>query len=106
MLYSSISIEFIKEAVNRCPHNQSLPWLRICCNQHYSQIEKLEPNEINFNQGFSQKVVSTSYAFNSLPARGDFCCLLIIFANSLDPDQAQHNTGPDLDPNCLTPEWY
>ena len=25
------------------------------------------------------------------------------FANSLDPDQAQQNVGPDLDPNSLTP---
>ena len=34
----------------------------------------LEPNEINFSQGFSQKLVSTScFVFNSLPARGDFC---------------------------------
>ena len=33
-------------------------------------------------------------------------CLLITFANSLDPDQARHNVGPDLDPNCLTPRWY
>ena len=31
----------------------------------------------------------------------DFLCLLIIFADSLDPDQAQQNFGPDLDPNCL-----
>ena len=23
-------------------------------------------------------------------------------ANSLDPDQARQNVGPDLDPNCLT----
>ena len=31
------------------------------------------------------------------------CRLLIIFANSLDPDQAQQNcVGPDLGPNCLT----
>ena len=28
--------------------------------------------------------------------------LLIIFANSLDPDQARHYVWPDLDPNCLT----
>ena len=28
------------------------------------------------------------------------------FANSLDPDQAQHVVGPDLDPNCLTLWWY
>ena len=30
------------------------------------------------------------------------CHLLITFANSLDPDQARHFVGPDLDPNCLT----
>ena len=45
-----------------------------------------------------------------------FCRLLILFkiyfsiiffrntirvSNSLDPDQARHNVGPDLDPNCL-----
>ena len=60
--------------------------------------------KITFSQGFSQKVVSTSYfLFNSLPARGDFCCLLIMFTNSLDPDQARQNVGPDLDPNCLSP---
>ena len=28
---------------------------------------------------------------------------VITFANSLDPDQARQNVGPDLDPNCLTP---
>ena len=28
--------------------------------------------------------------------------LLVTFANSLDPDQAQQNVGPDLDLNCLT----
>ena len=33
-------------------------------------------------------------------------CLPITFANSLDPDQAGQNVGPDLDPNCLTPGWY
>ena len=27
--------------------------------------------------------------------------LLITFANSLDPDQAQQNVELDLDPNCL-----
>ena len=30
------------------------------------------------------------------------CRLLIFFANSLDPDQARQNVGPDLDPICLT----
>ena len=63
----------------------------------------MESNETDSSQGFSQKVVSRSCsAFNSLPASGNFCHLLITYANSLDPDQAQHNAGPDLDPNCLT----
>ena len=30
-------------------------------------------------------------------------CMLIIFANSLDTDQAGQNVGPDLYLNCLTP---
>ena len=42
----------------------------------------------------------------SFPASGDFCRLLITRANSLDPDQARQNVGPDLDPNCLTLWWY
>ena len=33
---------------------------------------------------------------NSLPA-----CVVIAFANILDPDQARQYVGPDLDPNCL-----
>ena len=57
----------------------------------------LEPNEINFGQGFSQKVSTSCFLFDSLPT---------IFANSLDPDQAQQNVGPDLYPNCLTHGWY
>ena len=64
-------------------------------------------NIVIFSQGFSQKVVSTiSFVFNSLPPSVDFCCLMITFANSLDPDQASQNVRPDLDPNCLTPGWY
>ena len=42
-------------------------------------------------------------AINSLLTSGDFSCLLITSANSLEPDQARQNVGPDLDPNCLTP---
>ena len=45
-------------------------------------------------------------SLNSFPASGNFCRLLITFANSLDPDQALHLVGPDLDPNCLTLWWY
>ena len=39
---------------------------------------------------------------SSLSASGDFCRLLIIFANSLDLNQARHSVGTDFDPNCLT----
>ena len=28
-------------------------------------------------------------------------CITIRVANSLDPDQARQDVGPDLDPNCL-----
>ena len=62
--------------------------------------KKLELNEVDISQGFSQKVVSIMCSvFNSLPASGDLCYLLITFSNSLDPDQARQNVGPDLDPN-------
>ena len=33
---------------------------------------------------------------------GNFSCLLITFANSLDTDQAQQNVGPDLNSNYLS----
>ena len=50
-----------------------------------------------FNLPENNKIIYLS----SFPASGNFCRLLITFANSLDPDQAQQNVGPDLDPNCL-----
>ena len=59
--------------------------------------KKLEPNENN--QGFSQKVSRS--CFNLALC---LLCLLITFANSLDPDQARQNVGPDLDPNSASKE--
>ena len=47
----------------------------------------------------SDKIAITVIYLNSLPASGDFCQLLISFANSLDPDPAQQNVRPDLDTN-------
>ena len=38
----------------------------------------------------------------TLIASSNFSCLLITFANGLDPNQDQQNVGPDLDPNPLT----
>ena len=40
--------------------------------------------------------------FRNNPEHFHPCLLTITSANSLDPDQAQQNVGPDLDPNCLT----
>ena len=51
---------------------------------------------------YTEAASHTASSFNSFPASGDFCRLLITFANSLDPDQARQNVGPDRDPNCLT----
>ena len=39
---------------------------------------------------------------NSFLASDDLFRLLMIFANSLGPDQDRQNVGPDLDPNRLT----
>ena len=38
---------------------------------------------------------------NSFHGSSDYCCLLITFANNLNPDQDGQNVGPDLNPNCL-----
>ena len=41
------------------------------------------------------------HTHSSLPDIGNFCRLLMTFANSLDPDQVRRNVSPDLDPNHL-----
>ena len=46
-------------------------------------------------------IKSKSHSTLSYPS-GDFCCLLITFANRLHPDQDRHSVGPDPRPNCLT----
>ena len=42
------------------------------------------------------------FIFNSFLASGNFCLLLTTFANSFDPEHAEQNFRPDLDPNYLT----
>ena len=39
------------------------------------------------------------YAFSSI--NYNYSLLPITFANSLNPDQARQNAGPDLDQNCF-----
>ena len=41
-----------------------------------------------YSEPISVQVVGMYKIMNSLSASGDFCCLLISIANSLDPDQA------------------
>ena len=48
-------------------------------------------------QAYSIPSLSYAYLWNSpIVSSAD------ILANSLNPDQARQNVGPDLDPNCLT----
>ena len=52
--------------------------------------------------GLSLVIIYVSWVYSYLlPACGDLCRLLIIFANSLYPDQDLHSVGPGLNPNCL-----
>ena len=41
------------------------------------------------------------FCLNSFLASGDFCRMVIIFTNSVDPDHYRQNVGADLDPNRL-----
>ena len=53
----------------------------------------------------TQEIRKIQYMLH-FPPCGDFCSLLITFANSLNPDQARQNIRPDLDPDCLILWWY
>ena len=66
--------------------------------KNYQQI-----NESNLIYSTDEEsIVCKACLFISFLDNGDFCRLLITFENSLEPDQARHNVGSDLDPNCLT----
>ena len=74
-----------------------------CCYKFkYLMVNSADPDQLassEAKQGISGFSRTRVYSF---PASGDFCHLLITFANSLDPDQARQNVGPDLVPKCLT----
>ena len=90
-------------------HNLHLPVLLVIMQEYLiipgldtsSQISEVSLCKANMNAIFSD----FRYVHSSL-AKGDVCRLLIVFANSLGPDQARQNVGPDLGPNCLTLWWY
>ena len=93
--------------------------IAVCCNFSFQQQINFyfHANSMNQDQTAqrSSLILVTLFALETskiwqqmtkkvltLPASGIFCRLLMIFANSLDPDHARQNFGPDLDPNCLT----
>ena len=59
--------------------------------------------KLNLAKVLARKKYQQVVLYLTLWPLGVTCRLLITFANSLDPDQARQNVGPDQDPNCLTP---
>ena len=72
-------------------------------NFHYFSCKKVSHIELCLSLK-TPDYLNMKIALNSILASGDFCHLLITFANSLDPDQDWQYVGHDLDPNCLTYE--
>ena len=60
---------------------------------------RLEPAAPRFS--VKRRATALPNRLNFFHASGDFCCLLITVANSLDPDQDRQIVSPDLDPNRL-----
>ena len=60
-------------------------------------------NSLGYNQLGNTEVYHSEVIYSFLATCScNFCLLLLIFANSLDPDQGQQNVSLDLDPECLT----
>ena len=61
IFYKNVQIKmYLRKPVYQVRLRQGIPWLRFVVANTLAKRKKLEPNEINFSQGFSQKVVSTS----------------------------------------------
>ena len=75
--------------------------LQLHFNRAYPGSEFVVANTLANGKSWSQMKLTLAKVLTLSPL-----CLLIAFANSLDPDQGQQNVGPDLDPNCLTPGWF
>ena len=57
----------------------------------------------NSNALLTEPLRSTCHNWHFMgPLFACLCHLLITFANSLDPDQARQNVGPEMDPKSLT----
>ena len=60
----------------------------------YKHMHKMHPSHCSLRLKEHGRAIAQLFAYK--------CRLLINFANSMDPDQARRNVGPDLGPNCLT----
>ena len=69
---------------------------------HWLHTQSIEIEKGSDKAGLLTTLISCESMVNSFHASSYFRCLLITFANSLDPDQDRQNVGPDLDPKCLT----
>ena len=76
-------------------------WPRVA-NKLALYSEDVDDIQRSYSGSTQQQVALIWLFFNSLPVSGEFCNLLITFANSFDPDQDRQIVGPDLDPNRLT----
>ena len=76
-------------------------WRQLCRRLGFSEGEIEQLRTDYFTSGVYETMyqVTVSLPLLTLPARGNFCHLLIIFANSFDTDQARHSVGPDQYPN-------
>ena len=63
--------EYEAKTYTACSYYRVYPSSEFVVANTIAKWKKLEPNEINFSHGFSQKVISSCFVFNSLPARGD-----------------------------------
>ena len=88
--YCKYGERYVKEILHHHPlshahhqysHTRAYPGSEFVVANTLAKWKKLEPNEINFSQGFSHQQVVLYLTLYLL-------CLLITFANSFDPDQA------------------
>ena len=78
---------------------ESLMWsMRLLKDEH----EKLDMLKVHLTKAETASRKGLFKILSSFLYSGNFCNLLVTFANSLDPDQDRQNIGLDLDPNRLT----
>ena len=67
-----------------------------------AEVTKSDVNRRRLRHTAVYAKIKSNITIGYTATAGHLTRLLITFANSLDPDQARQNIGPDLDPKCLT----